>query len=128
MRHPLQIARLKRVAGTDGRRAWYKVTQSDGRPPYGRGSYYLPRGARPGQWHRWGGRLELCVRGFHATQRPGFWLDQQRLRFLKNCRLFVVEVRGCGEMDGRKAVFRYLRFTREVRRGSSEWRRLCRLK
>lgn len=126
-----RINDMPRPRGAHGQ-TWYKVTTRTGRPIYGRPmTYYLARGRRANRrWHKHVGYLHMCAAGFHATQTPWHWV-----RCRGAARLFQVEVRGPSSRDdagasrlpcGTKWVFRYLRFVREIRSGTKEWRYLMR--
>ena len=111
-----------------GRRGskWYKVTDKNGKPIFGRDSYHLPRGSSTGKWSSVVGHLSMCRRGYHATQTPQTWYIGPAYKR----RVFEVEVSGpaapFGELvaaafggrhrqTSKKSLFRHMRLIREIK-------------
>lgn len=55
---------------------YFKVLQRGQSCHGGKLKWSLPKDRKPGGWHQVTGRLKLCVKGLHVTERPHEWLSQ----------------------------------------------------
>jgi len=87
----------------------YKFLDSD-KAIYGRGSWYLPRGKRPGKWMPLVTNIRLCRRGYHVMYGRDriYWLHRT---------MYEVEIRGNYIIGNNKIVAQQARLLRHV----DEW-------
>ena len=68
----------------------YKVLV-DGKSCHGGNmTYSLPKGKKPGKWHKHTGKLSICKSGFHLTWNPAHW-------WKKDAECYEVEAKVFGE-------------------------------
>lgn len=100
---------------------WYKVTSSKLTAIHAYAGYKQWWRALFGGWHIWFGSLVICEFGLHATLDPRRWMHPNG--YDEGCRVFEVKVKGFGDYHvvGDKAVFRAIKFVREIKPNSAEW-------
>jgi hypothetical protein len=87
---------------------YYKFLKPEGKPMFGTGTWFLPKGKRPGKWMPKVEKLEMCKSGYHAAPEDHLteWCDGPHL----------YEFEGRGEMlqGCNKVVFEAARLVREI--------------
>lgn len=114
----------------------YKVLRENGSAPYADVPWSLPRPHYPGSnvwtagmWHTTVGPLRLCSSGLHLSDAATIkdWAVNVVTYSRTDFRVFVAEVNGTATKHTgmtNKWLCRTARLTREVLRGSDEWKKL----
>jgi hypothetical protein len=92
---------------------YYKFLKPEGKPMYGTGTWFLPKGKRPGKWMPRVEKLEMCKSGYHAAPEDHLteWCDGPHL--------YEFEGRGAMLQGNDKVVFGEARLVKEI----PEWNR-----
>lgn len=97
-----------------------KFLTAEGRGPYSKFAWPLPKDGRPGKWTKVDGDLAVCKRGIHACtlDQATDWLD---------ARCFVIELRDAESVDG-KLLAPAGRLVRELPWDTATFAKACALR
>jgi hypothetical protein len=92
---------------------YYKFLKPEGKPMYGTGTWFLPKGKRPGKWMPKVEKLEMCKSGYHAAP------EDHLVNWCSGPHMYGFEGRGEMLQGGNKVAFGEARLIKEI----PEWNR-----